>query len=53
MDYQKYPNFHTRFIKGVPIDEVETVSLSDLGLPVDVPPKLAEKMIIARLSKKD
>ncbi|NLB79605.1 MAG: hypothetical protein GX796_12420 [Clostridiaceae bacterium] len=38
MDYQKYPNFHTRFIKGVPIDEAETVSLSDLGLPVDVPP---------------
>lgn len=32
---KKYPHFKVRFVKGQRIDEVKTITLNDMGLPVD------------------
>lgn len=32
---RKYPDFKVRFVKGQHIDEVETITLNDMGLPID------------------
>lgn len=36
MHTELYPDFHVTFTKKAKIDEIPTVSLSDLGLPYDV-----------------